>query len=158
MVAVRLKNQMCCFFSDDFSADKTLISVTFDVPDFTTETDVYDYFGKCIYSGREHLNGVFKDTVYFGRNASAFHECLRGYLLDIGLLGRNELLVVTITNKSNITLNEFWVVLLTLLVQTFSSSHAGIDYGKLFKLNIAKEMWLELMNEFVFLLSERMHE
>ncbi|MBZ9715720.1 barstar family protein [Deinococcus multiflagellatus] len=53
--------------------------LTVDLPSgLQTAQAVFERYGACIYDGqRQHLNPIFEDSSYFGRNFNAFWDCLR---------------------------------------------------------------------------------
>lgn len=105
-----MKDDTCHFFTEQDITNKQVIKVCFDISDFEEIQEVYDFFGEKIYgNNREYLNDIHANTKQFGRNLSAFHDYLRGYLIGISSEKRNEVLSVTVTNNSNKNIDDDWL-------------------------------------------------
>lgn len=146
---------MCHFFSEQDNSDKLIIDISFDISDFESEQEAYNLFGENIYgNGREYLNDIHVNTKCFGGNLSSFHDYLRGYLIGIFSEKRNELLLVTITNNNNKDIDEDWLAFFNILVQTFFDSSRDINYGVYMNLNLSRNIVVNMMDYFSFLISD----
>ncbi|EPF6153680.1 hypothetical protein OSH17_08225 [Acinetobacter baumannii] len=155
MRSIKLQDDMCHFFCEQDNSDKLTIDISFDMSDFESEQEAYNLFGENIYgNGREYLNDIHVNTKYFGSNLSSFHDYLRSYLIGIFSEKRNELLLVTITNNNNKDINEDWLAFFNILVQTFFDSTRDINYGVYMNLNLSRNIVINMMDYFSFLISD----
>ncbi|UBV42109.1 barstar family protein [Deinococcus taeanensis] len=67
----------CITFSKPLSP--AVCGLTVDLPaGLQNVQEVFERYGVCIYDEqRQHLNPIFEDSTYFGRNFNAFWDCLR---------------------------------------------------------------------------------
>ena len=155
MQNIKMKDDTCHFFTEQDITNKQVIKVCFDISDFEKIQEVYDFFGEKIYgNNREYLNDIHANTKQFGRNLSAFHDYLRGYLIGVFLEKRDEILSVIITNKNNKNIDEDWLAFLNIIVQTFFDSHGDIKYGLYMTLDFSRSIVVNMMDYFSFLISD----
>lgn len=150
-----MKDDTCHFFTEQDITNKQVIKVCFDISDFERIQEVYDFFGEKIYgNNREYLNDIHANTKQFGRNLSAFHDYLRGYLIGISSEKRNEVLSVTVTNNSNKNIDDDWLDFFSIILQTYFDSHKNIKYGIYMDLVFSRSIVINMMDYFIFLISD----
>ncbi|WP_436462831.1 hypothetical protein [Acinetobacter seifertii] len=155
MQNIKMKDDTCHFFTEQDITNKQVIKVCFDISDFERIQEVYDFFGEKIYgNNREYLNDIHANTKQFGRNLSAFHDYLRGYLIGISSEKRNEVLSVTVTNNSNKNIDDDWLDFFSIILQTFFDSHKNIKYGVYMDLVFSRSIVINMMDYFIFLISD----
>ncbi len=155
MQNIKVKDDLCHFFTEQDITSKQVIKVCFDISDFVEIQEVYDFLGDKIYgNNREYLNDIHPNTKQFGRNLSAFHDYLRGYLIGIFSEKRNEILSITITNNSNKNIDDDWLDFFSIIMQTFFDAHKNIKYGIYMDLNFSISIMANMMDYFSFLISD----
>lgn len=111
------KEDLYCFLFKE--ANQNDQNVVIDIDDnFTKMKDIYDYFGKIIYTNNFFDNPIYPyNHFYFGKNFNGFFDCLKSYLF----IPESKPLTINILSWNNQLLNGDLFRILLILAETITN-------------------------------------